>query len=37
MLSDHITKGVERAPNRSLLYALGLTKEGKLLLAGCLF
>ena len=27
MLSDHITKGVERAPNRSLLYALGLTKE----------
>ncbi|MBQ8974488.1 MAG: dihydroxy-acid dehydratase [Oscillospiraceae bacterium] len=27
MLSDNITKGVERAPNRSLLYALGLTKE----------
>ncbi len=27
MLSDTITKGVERAPNRSLLYALGLTEE----------
>lgn len=25
--SDNITKGVERAPNRSLLYALGYTKE----------
>ncbi|MEG2054150.1 MAG: dihydroxy-acid dehydratase, partial [Oscillospiraceae bacterium] len=25
--SDNITKGVERAPNRSLLYALGFTKE----------
>ena len=27
MLSDNIKKGVERAPNLSLLYALGLTKE----------
>ena len=27
MLSDQIKKGVERAPNRSLLYALGLTQE----------
>lgn len=27
MLSDTITRGVERAPNRSLLYALGLTEE----------
>ncbi|MCM1150186.1 MAG: dihydroxy-acid dehydratase, partial [Butyricicoccus sp.] len=27
MLSDNIKKGVERAPNVSLLYALGLTKE----------
>jgi dihydroxy-acid dehydratase len=27
MLSDNIKNGVERAPNRSLLYALGLTKE----------
>ena len=27
MLSDQIKQGVERAPNRSLLYALGLTKE----------
>ena len=27
MLSDNIKRGVERAPNRSLLYALGLTKE----------
>ncbi len=27
MLSDQIKKGVERAPNRSLLYALGLTEE----------
>ena len=27
MRSDNITKGVERAPNRSLLYALGYTKE----------
>lgn len=27
MLSDNIKVGVERAPNRSLLYALGLTKE----------
>ena len=25
--SDNVTKGAERAPNRSLLYALGLTKE----------
>ncbi|MBQ2461598.1 MAG: dihydroxy-acid dehydratase [Clostridia bacterium] len=27
MQSDQIKQGVERAPNRSLLYALGLTKE----------
>ncbi|MGM9619618.1 MAG: dihydroxy-acid dehydratase [Oscillospiraceae bacterium] len=27
MRSDNIKKGVERAPNRSLLYALGFTKE----------
>ena len=27
MRSDNVTKGVERAPNRSLLYALGFTKE----------
>ena len=27
MLSDNIKKGVERAPNVSLLYALGLTRE----------
>ena len=27
MISDNIKKGVERAPNLSLLYALGLTKE----------
>lgn len=27
MRSDNITKGIERAPNRSLLYALGLTEE----------
>jgi dihydroxy-acid dehydratase len=27
MRSDQIKKGVERAPNRSLLYALGLTRE----------
>ena len=27
MRSDQIKKGVERAPNRSLLYALGYTKE----------
>ena len=27
MNSDNIKLGVERAPNRSLLYALGLTKE----------
>ncbi len=27
MLSDQIKQGVERAPNRSLLYALGMTKE----------
>ena len=27
MLSDNIKKGVERAPNRSLLFALGLTEE----------
>ncbi len=27
MKSDNIKNGVERAPNRSLLYALGLTKE----------
>ena len=27
MRSDNVTKGVERAPNRSLFYALGYTKE----------
>lgn len=27
MLSENIKQGVERAPNRSLLYALGLTDE----------
>ena len=27
MNSDQIKKGVDRAPNRSLLYALGLTEE----------
>ena len=27
MQSDFIKKGVERAPNRSLLYALGFTDE----------
>ena len=27
MRSDKVTKGVERAPNRSLFYALGYTKE----------
>ena len=27
MLSDNVKTGVERAPNRSLLYALGFTKE----------
>lgn len=27
MISDNAKKGVERAPNRSLLYALGLTEE----------
>ena len=27
MLSDNVTRGVERAPNRSLFYALGYTKE----------
>ncbi len=27
MLSDNVTKGAERAPNRSLFYALGYTKE----------
>ena len=27
MQSDQIKQGVERAPNRSLLYALGMTKE----------
>ena len=27
MLSDQIKKGVNRAPNRSLLFALGLTEE----------
>ncbi len=27
MRSDHIKRGVERAPNRSLLFALGLTEE----------
>ena len=25
--SDNVTKGVERAPNRSLFYAMGYTKE----------
>lgn len=25
--SDHVTKGAERAPNRSLFYAMGYTKE----------
>ena len=25
--SDNVTKGVERAPNRSLFYALGYTEE----------
>ena len=28
MRSDQIKKGVERAPNRSLLYALGYTEGG---------
>ena len=28
MRSDNVTKGVERAPNRSLFYALGYTKAG---------
>ena len=27
MRSDNVTKGVERAPNRSLFYALGYTQE----------
>ncbi len=27
MISENVTKGVERAPNRSLFYALGYTKE----------
>ena len=27
MRSDNVTKGAERAPNRSLFYALGYTKE----------
>ena len=27
MLSDNVTKGVDRAPNRSLFAALGLTRE----------
>ena len=27
MLSDNIKKGVDKAPNLSLLYALGFTKE----------
>ncbi|MGI6269680.1 MAG: dihydroxy-acid dehydratase [Candidatus Howiella sp.] len=27
MLSDNVTKGVERAPNRSLFYAMGYTDE----------
>ena len=27
MISDNAKKGIERAPNRSLMYALGLTKE----------
>ena len=26
-ISDNVTKGVERAPNRSLFYAMGYTKE----------
>ncbi|MEG1779447.1 MAG: dihydroxy-acid dehydratase, partial [Oscillospiraceae bacterium] len=25
--SDNVTRGVERAPNRSLFYAMGYTKE----------
>ena len=28
MRSDQIKKGVERAPNRSLLYALGVYRGG---------
>ena len=27
MRSDNVTKGAERAPNRSLFYALGYTPE----------
>ena len=27
MRSDSVTKGIERAPNRSLFYAMGYTKE----------
>ena len=27
MRSDNVTKGAERAPNRSLFYALGYTRE----------
>ena len=27
--SDNVTKGAERAPNRSLFYAMGYTKEVK--------
>jgi len=27
MVSDQIKKGADRAPHRSLLYALGLTEE----------
>ncbi len=27
MRSDNVTKGAERAPNRSLFYAMGYTKE----------
>ena len=27
MRSDNVTKGVERAPNRSLFYAAGFTRE----------
>ena len=27
MRSDNVTKGVDRAPNRSLFYALGYTQE----------
>ena len=27
MRSDNVTRGPERAPNRSLFYALGYTKE----------